>query len=75
MQGWLRQGLILVGPLVSRYTGGMDAPDETPPVLPTPGWLVLRSLAVTGLLWLSDWLGWPHWHKGYAVLSPSRASA
>ena len=20
------------------------------------------------LLWLSNWLGWPAWHKGYAVL-------
>ena len=22
-----------------------------------------------GLLWLSEWLGWPVWHKGYAVLT------
>ena len=21
------------------------------------------------LLWLSNWLGWPAWHKGYAVLT------
>ncbi len=36
---------------------------------PTPGWLVYGSLAVTGLLFLSNWLGWPAWHKGYAVLT------
>ncbi len=36
---------------------------------PKPSWLVLGSLATTGLLWLSNWLCWPPWHKGYAVLS------
>ena len=44
----------------------MDAPEKRRWYCPTPGWLVLGSLAVTGLLWLSNWLGW--WHKGYAVL-------
>jgi hypothetical protein len=44
----------------------MDAPEKRRWYRPTPGWLVLGSLAVTGLLWLSNWLGW--WHKGYAVL-------
>jgi hypothetical protein len=34
----------------------------------TPDRLVLLLLAVEGLLWLSDRLGWPAWHKGYAVL-------
>ncbi len=35
----------------------------------TPDRLVLLMLAVEGLLWLSDRLGWPVWHKGYAVLT------
>ena len=47
---------------------GMDAPEKRRWFCPTPGWLVLGSLAVTGLLWLSNWLEWPAWHKGYAVL-------
>ncbi len=47
----------------------MDAPIASRRFRPTPAWLVLGSLAVTGLLWLSDRLGWPAWHKGYAVLS------
>jgi len=34
----------------------------------SPGRLVGVLLAVEGLLWLSNWLDWPHWHKGYAVL-------
>ncbi len=45
----------------------MDATKKRRWYCPTPGWLVLGSLAVTGLLWLSNWLGWPAWHKGYAV--------
>ena len=53
---------------VARYTGGMDAPEKRRWYRPTPGWLVLGSLAATGLIWLSNWLGWPAWHKGYAVL-------
>ena len=36
---------------------------------PAPAWLVLGSLVATGGLWLSNWLGWPAWHKGYAVLA------
>lgn len=35
---------------------------------PTPGWLILVLLVVEGLLWLSERLQWPIWHKGYAVL-------
>ncbi len=35
----------------------------------TPGRFVIGLLAVEGLLWLSNWLGWPAWHKGYAVLT------
>jgi len=34
----------------------------------TPDRLILVLLAVEVLLWLSDHLGWPAWHKGYAVL-------
>ena len=49
-----------------RILPGMDAPEKRRWYRPTSGWLVLGSLAVTGLLWLSNWLGW--WHKGYAVL-------
>jgi hypothetical protein len=44
----------------------MDTPETSRWYRPTPGWLVLASLAVTGLLWLSNWLG--YWHKGYGVL-------
>ena len=32
-------------------------------------------LAVEGLLWLSNRLGWPPWHKGYAVLTAVAAVA
>ena len=60
---------ILAGPLAARYTDGMDAPEKRRWNCPTPGWLVLGSLAATGLIWLSNWLGWPAWHKGYAVLA------
>jgi hypothetical protein len=35
----------------------------------TPDRLVLLLLAAEGLLWLSDRLGWPVWHKSYAVLT------
>jgi hypothetical protein len=35
----------------------------------TPDRLILVLLAVEGLLWLSERLGWPAWHKGYAVLT------
>jgi hypothetical protein len=35
---------------------------------PTPGRLLAVLLAVEGLLWLSERLGSPEWHKGYAVL-------
>jgi hypothetical protein len=35
---------------------------------PTPGRLLVVLLAVEGLLWLSERLGSPEWHKGYAVL-------
>ena len=51
----------------------MDALAPIRPFRPTPAWLVLVSLAVTGLLWLSDWLGWPAWHKRYAVLAARAA--
>jgi Leucine-rich repeat (LRR) protein len=34
---------------------------------PTPNWVVVGSLVVTGFLYLSNWIGW--WHTGYAVLS------
>ena len=35
----------------------------------TPDRLILVLLVVEGLLWLSERLGWPVWHKGYAVLT------
>ena len=35
----------------------------------TPDRVVLALLAVEGLLWLSERLGWLAWHKGYAVLT------
>src|SRR5271157_5695768 len=31
--------------------------------------LVVGLLVAESLLWLSNWLGWPRWHKGYAVLT------
>jgi hypothetical protein len=34
----------------------------------TPGRLIAGLLLAECLLWLSDRLGWPAWHKGYAVL-------
>jgi len=36
---------------------------------PTPGRFVLLLLVVEVLLWLSERVGWPGWHKGYAVLT------
>ncbi len=36
---------------------------------PTPDRCVLLLLLVEALLFLSNWLGWPAWHKGYAVLT------
>ena len=35
----------------------------------TPGRFVIGLLAVEVLLWLSERIGWPGWHKGYAVLT------
>ncbi len=35
----------------------------------TPDRLVLLLLVVECLLWLSNWLRWLAWHKGYAVLT------
>ncbi len=35
----------------------------------TPDRLILALLVIEGLLWLSERLGWPGWHKGYAVLT------
>jgi len=34
-----------------------------------PHHCLVMLLAVDGLLWLSNRLGWPSWHKGYAVLT------
>ena len=50
---------------------GMD--DTIPPRVRwfhlTPGRLVLLLLVAEALFFLSNWLGWPAWHKGYAVLT------
>jgi hypothetical protein len=35
----------------------------------TPDRLIVGLLAIEGLLWLSNRLQWPPWHKGYAVLA------
>ena len=54
----------------ARYTGGMDTPEKRCWYCPTPGWLVYGSLAVTGLLFLSEkwrWF-WFNEHKGWTVL-------
>ena len=65
------QGPILVGPLVARYTDGMDTPEKRRWYRPTPGWLVCGSLAVTGLLFLSErWRWFPfNERKGWTVLA------
>ena len=34
-----------------------------------PDHVIIGLLLVEGLLWLSDRLGWPAWHKGYSVLA------
>lgn len=36
----------------------------------TPDRVVLLLLVAEVLLFLSNWLAWPAWHKGYAVLDP-----
>jgi hypothetical protein len=36
---------------------------------PTPDRCVLLLLLVEALLFLSNWLGWPAWHKGYAAVA------
>ncbi len=46
----------------------MDTKQETRWYRPAPAWLVYGSLLVTGLLFASNCLSWPAWHKGYAVL-------
>ena len=55
---------------MARYIGGMDAPEKRRWYCPTPGWLVFGSLAVTGLLFLSErWRWFPfNEHKGWTVL-------
>ena len=35
----------------------------------TPDRYVLLLLVVEALLFVSNWLAWPAWHKGYAVLA------
>ncbi len=35
----------------------------------TPDRLIVGLLIAECLLWLSNWLGWPVWYKGYAVLT------
>ena len=35
----------------------------------TPDRVVLFLLVAECLIWLSNWLGWPAWHKGYSVLT------
>ena len=45
----LRSGPILVGPLVARYTGGMDAPEKRRRYCPTPAWLVYGFAGGDGL--------------------------
>jgi hypothetical protein len=41
----------------------------------TPHQCLVTLLAVEGLLWLSNRLGWPSWHRGYAVLAALAAVA
>ena len=61
---------------VQCYTAGMEAKFPRPCWYRlTPGWLVLDLLVAEALLCLSDRLGWPVWHKGYAVLTGMAAFA
>jgi hypothetical protein len=49
----------------------MDTPEKRRWYRPTPAWLVFGSLAVTGLLFLSEkwrWFGFNE-HKGWTVLA------
>ena len=49
---------------------GMETPEKRRWYCPTPGWLVLGSMAVTGLLFASEkwrWFGFNE-HKGWTVL-------
>ena len=59
-QGLWRRGIL----------AGMDAPEKRRWYCPTPGWLVLGSLAVTGLLFVSERGRWFPFneHKGWTVL-------
>jgi hypothetical protein len=47
----------------------MDATPQTRRLRLTPDRCVLLLLLVEALLFLSNWLAWPAWHKGYAVLA------
>lgn len=44
-------------------------PTRRPLLTPDRCVLLLLLLVVEALLFLSNWLGWPAWHKGYAVLT------
>ncbi len=70
MQGHRSQTSFWQGRCRARYTRGMDAPEKRRWYRPTPAWLVLGSLVVTGLLFLSEkwrWF-WFNEHKGWTVL-------
>ena len=59
-----------------RYIGGMaDAFGKLRGFRLAPYHCLATLLAVEGLLWLSNRLGWPAWHKGYAVLAAVAAVA
>jgi hypothetical protein len=55
----------------NRYTDGMSNALKTGRhwLRLTPGRLIFCLIVAESLFWLSDRLGWPAWHKGYAVLS------
>ena len=63
-------GPILAGRWWRGILAGMDAAEKRRWYRPTPGWLVYGSLAVTGLLFLSErWRWFPfNEHKGWTVL-------
>ncbi len=68
---WLNDSM-LSGPLLGAVIlTGMDAPDRRHRwYRPTPTWLVYSSLAMTGLLFLSEKWRWFSFnqHKGWTVL-------
>jgi len=61
--------------MIASETPADSRPSSAHRHLAAPGRLLVALLAVESLLWLSTWLPWPAWHKGYAVLVASAVVA